>query len=167
MPARTAGSAAAPQAKDWRAKAQATGDKRFTLTKEQKKKQEKLKQHLPRVHKAISKTAAATGYPALAILTDDTPKRPVGKQAKAKSHTATTIHAVASGGDVATGATGAQAKDVLIGQLESFVEKLRKPSTQVKFVKPPPVHASSKQKNAALIEKLAAIVAPSPQSSEE
>ena len=31
MPARTAGSAAAPQAKDWRAKAQATGDKRFTL----------------------------------------------------------------------------------------------------------------------------------------
>jgi hypothetical protein len=41
-----------------------------------------------------------------------------------------------------------------------LVEKLRKPSTQVKFVKPPPVHASSKQKNAALIEKLAAIVAP-------
>ena len=93
MPASAAGSAAAPQAKDWRAKAQATGDKRFTLTNEQKKKQEKLKQHLPRVHKAISKTAAATGYPALAILTDDTPKRPVGKQAKAKSHTATTIHA--------------------------------------------------------------------------
>ena len=162
MSASTPGSASATaaQQQDWRAKA--FMDKRFMLTPQQKKQQEKLKQHLPRVHNTISKVANATGYVSLAIVTDDTPKRPVGKQAKKQAQMATTFHAIASSADVASGATGAQAKDVLIGQLESMVKELKKPTTQVKFVKPP-----TKKKKAKLIDKHAAIVAPQSAATEE
>ena len=100
------GAATAATSKSWRDVAASTASaqpKRFTLSRDEQKAQARLYEHLPRLQSSISKAAKATGYAAMAIVTNTTPKRPTGEQSKKRSQMLTTFHAVAAGGDVASG----------------------------------------------------------------
>ena len=111
--------------------------KRFTLTTSQKKVSKKLDDHLPRLQKSLAKVTAVSGCEAMAVVTDRQAKRPGGKKSGKPKHTTATFRAVLTGAHATSGVSGAQAKQVLTGQLQSMLDELKKPSTTVKFVQPP------------------------------
>lgn len=144
MASAAAAAAAAPSAAaaapSWRNQRSATqGSKRFKQTAEQKKQARRLYEHMPRIQQAITKMTNASGQQALAIVSDRLQKRPEGNRSKKTDklkHTTATFHAIATSDQAATGVDGAQAKQVLAGQLRALLSEIEQPTTRVKFVKP-------------------------------
>lgn len=162
------GGGAQSKPKSWKdqAKVAATqGADRFTLTQDQRKAQKKLKKLLPRMKNTGKKAADSTGLQVVTIVTDLTPKRPIGKKSKKqekRKHTSATFHVTMAGASAASGATGLQAKQVLAGQLEGMLKQLKHKDTDVQFVKSPKkmARATQQETNDALLDKYEAIIAP-------